>query len=193
MRVVIRLLDDKFHGAMLLMVRVGRGHACDWAVLTRLVEVAQRALRVLRCLRIGHRDDGVSAVPVFECVQQGEFAQLNRTRSSLVDLRYKVEPGGITLTTTQICNAVIICLTAGRKLSAVGTRRGHRRVPTRPRWRRPSTGAPPSGNEAGIAVEDGSERLRENTAKIIPFETAEPQANTEKLARKLAEAPVARY
>ena len=30
---------------------------------------------------------------------------------------------------------------------------------------------------AGIAVVDGSERLRENTTKIIPFETAKPQAN----------------
>ena len=47
-----------------------------------------------------------------------------------------------------------------------------------PGRRRPRTGAPPSGSEAGIAVEDGSKRLRENTTKIIPFETAEPQANT---------------
>ena len=39
------------------------------------------------------------------------------------------------------------------------------------------TGAPPSGSEADIAVENGSKRLRENTTKIIPFETAEPQAN----------------
>ena len=30
---------------------------------------------------------------------------------------------------------------------------------------------------AGIAVADGSERPREETAKIIPFETAETQAN----------------
>jgi len=30
---------------------------------------------------------------------------------------------------------------------------------------------------AGIAVADGSERLREKTAKIIPFEAAETQAN----------------
>jgi hypothetical protein len=33
------------------------------------------------------------------------------------------------------------------------------------------------GERGGIAVEDGSKRLRENTTKIIPFETAEPQAN----------------
>jgi len=33
------------------------------------------------------------------------------------------------------------------------------------------------GKEAGIAIEYGSKRLRENTTKIIPFETAEPQAN----------------
>ena len=178
---------------MLLGTKVRMGRVAIGRCLRDERKLLSGLFAIRWCRHMGHRDDGVSAVPVFECVQQGEFAQLNRTRSSLVDLRYKVEPGGITLTTTQICNAVIICLTAGRKLSAVGTRRGHRRVPTRPRWRRPSTGAPPSGNEAGIAVEDGSERLRENTAKIIPFETAEPQANTEKLARKLAEAPVARY
>ena len=47
-----------------------------------------------------------------------------------------------------------------------------------------ATGAPPYGSEAGIAVEDGPESLRENTTKIIPFETAEPQANMETLAQK---------
>ena len=30
---------------------------------------------------------------------------------------------------------------------------------------------------AGIVVADGSERLRDNTAKMITFETAETQAN----------------
>ena len=68
------------------------------------------------------------------------------------------------------------CLTVGRKLLC-SWRSAKAATCTTPGRERPRTSAPPSVSEAGIAVEEGSERLRENTTKIIPFETAEPQAN----------------
>ena len=46
---------------------------------------------------MGHRDDGVSAILVFERGQQGELALLSGPRRRLVDLRHEVKPGGFTL------------------------------------------------------------------------------------------------
>ena len=134
------------------------------------------------CRQMWHWDDGAWVVLVFECVQQGELAQLNGTRSCLVDLRYKVESDCFALDCPFHVGKGVAGITVARPLHQVVHKGGNALGAVKPSFGEAIT------IEAGYMAEThGQPRVellgeptgQKNTTKIIPFETAEPQANKE--------------
>jgi hypothetical protein len=86
------------------------------------------------CRRVGHQDDRVSAILVFERVQQGELALLNGTRGCLVDLRHKVEPGGLALDCPFHVGEGVAWITVARPLHEVVHKGGNALRAVKPRF-----------------------------------------------------------